>query len=121
MSEKNHATSPHTKSCNLSMHKITQPLFLFRQPLHQTNHSTSSQEKHATSAQKKACKLSAKTLGESQNAALRTLHRLSNGSNCTFQKYLEKRRRQKSCVIFFVKRLGVVFSLMSLLSLQSLL
>ena len=41
------------------------------QPLHTKNHATSSHTK---------------TSQESQNAALRTLHRWSNVSNCTFQK-----------------------------------
>ena len=71
------------------------------QPLHKENQATSSHKKITQSLNK--------TLRESQNAALRTSYRLSNGSNCTFQKYLEKRKVKKKMHDFLCK--GYLFFL----------
>ena len=69
------------KLCNLSEWEKSRYLCTQKimQPLHTQN--------HATSQQKKSCNLSTKTLRELQNAALRTSHRLSNVSNCSFQNF----------------------------------
>ena len=49
-----------------------------------------------------------KTSRESQNAALRTSHWLSDRSNCTFQKYLKKEK--KKCVIFLWRGYMFIFT-----------
>ena len=92
------------QSHNLSAKKITQPLEniscnpsewvrKITQPLHTQNHATSKQiiscnlstkKKHAASPQKNHASSLQKTLWESQNAALRTSHGLSNVWNCSF-------------------------------------
>ena len=97
------------KSCNLSTqkhHKISPP----------KNHATSQQQNNHASSLQKNCTISPKkimqplnkTSEELQNAALRTSHWLSSVSNCSFQKYWERRKNRgfkiflwRGCIIVF--------------------
>ena len=94
--KKNHATSQQKKLRNLHTKKITQTEWVRKitQPLHIINHATSPHKSHVTFFfTQKIMQALNKTSQELQNAALRTSHRLSNVSNCTFQKYWESKKK----------------------------
>ena len=105
---KNHETSPHKKSWNLQ--KITQPFHQkIMQPLKKSSTLVSEWENHAISPPKNHATSQQKTLPESQNAAMRTSHRLSM-CQIALSKSTEKVKKNRSCEIFVWKGSMIVLT-----------